>query len=435
MTTSRIARASTVALTLSLPLIGCAPEQALDEAQVESSGAALAIRDLDLAGDDAVISGATRPITVKTPVSSPTSSIQVASTVGFERESNHPWVVDISGTGGLNCRGVLIHPLWVLTAAHCIGPIAGTVSFTRTDPVTGAVVSQSRSMNASGPSRGMFKHPDYVFDSGFGQPYNDIALIRLATPFAIDRNIQTVALPNFFANPGRVGAIVTHNHGGAPPAGSATVLRTAQVGADQCTTPNGFLCTKPPAGSVCEGDSGSGFVQVLDGRAQVVGIASNMSSNGSNCIPSDGELQLADVFAYRTWILNTMGMGMDDVRGRVRLRWAGASSPSILSLQCLSADLPAIEVPANVPGGEIAMNCEDTRVFCQAQGVNMSLSGFSVRTIESGSSSVQSLSYTSGWTAAFGDPGSAFLEYTCSLSRFGLTVPTTTSGGVLSTVP
>jgi hypothetical protein len=213
------------------------------------------------------------------------------------------------------------------------------------------------------------------------------------------------------------------------------VLRTAQVGANECATPNGFLCTKPPAGSLCEGDSGSGFVQVLDGRAQVVGIASNISSNGSNCIPAGGEAQMADVYAYRGWILNTMGMGMNDVRGRVRLRWAGASSPSILSLQCLSADLPAIEVPANVPGGEIAMNCEDARVFCQAQGVNMSLSGFSVRTFANGTSSVQNLSYTSGWTAAFGDPGTSFLEYTCAVSRFGLTLPTTTGGGVLANVP
>ncbi len=435
MTTSRIARASTIALALSLPFVGCASEEALDESELASSRAALAIRNVDLAGEGAVIKGGTKPITVKTPVSIPSTPIQIASTVGFEPQGNHPWVVDISGTGGLNCRGVLIHPLWVLTAAHCIGPYAGTVSYSRTDPVTGAVASGSRSMNASGPSRGMFKHPDYVFDSGFGQPYNDIALIRLATAFNIDRNIQTAALPNFYANPGRVGAIVTHNHGGTPPVGSATVLRTAQVGPNECATPNNFLCTKPPAGSVCQGDSGSGFVQVLDGRAQVVGIASNMSSNGTSCIPAGGQLQLADVFAYRGWILNTMGMGMDDIRGRVRLRWAGASSPSILSLQCLSADLPAIEVPANVPGGEIAINCEDTRVFCQAQGVNMSLSGFSVRTIANGTSSVQSLSYTSGWTAAFGDPGTSFLEYTCSVSRFGLTVPTTTNGGVLSTAP
>jgi hypothetical protein len=230
-----------------------------------------------------------------------------------------------------------------------------------------------------------------------------------------------------------VGAIVTHDHGGTPPTGYATVLRSPQV--SQCTTPSGFLCVNPPAGSVCEGDSGSAFVEVLDGRAQVVGIASNMSSDGGSCIPAGGQLQLADVFSYRSWILNTMGMGAENAKGRVRLRWAGAASPSIMSLQCLSAQLPAIEVPMNAPGAEIAMDCDDARVFCQAQGANMSLNGFSKRTIANGTSTVQSLSYTSGWTAAFGDPGDAFLEFTCSISKFGLTLPTTTGGGVLSTAP
>lgn len=423
------------ALTLSLQLLGCAPDEAFEAEDTESVASSLVSRNTELTSDVTVVKGGGKTSTSTrlgaiTPVQIPSQTLTIASTVGSELQSNHPWVVEIGGTGGLSCRGVLIHPLWALTAAHCIGPYSGTVSYTRTDPVTGAVVHDSRSMNVNGAQRGMFKHPDYQLDTGFGQPKNDIALVRLAQPFNIDRNIQTAALPGFFANPGRVGAIVTHDHGGVPPAGYATVLRSPQV--SQCTAPTGFLCVNPPAGSVCEGDSGSAFVEVLDGRAQVVGIASNMSSDGSSCIPAGGQLQLADVFAYRDWIYSTIGMAAEDVKGRVRLRWAGASSPSTLSLQCLSADLPAIEVPANVPGGEIAMNCDDARVFCQAQGANISMNGFSKRTLSNGTSVSQSLTYTSSWTAAFGDPGAGFLEFACSFSKFGLTLPTTTSGGVLS---
>jgi hypothetical protein len=428
--------AASFAVVLSLQLTGCAPEEALEADDLESSTSSLVSRNTELAADGALVKGGTtktatsaRTLGTSIPISIPSQPLTIASTVGNELQANHPWVVDISGTGGLNCRGVLIHPLWVLTAAHCIGPYAGTVSYTRSDPASGAVAHDSRSMNVNGPQRGMFKHPQYQFDTGFGQPANDIALIRLAQPFNIDRNIQTAALPGFFANPGRVGAIVTHDHGGTPPTGYATVLRSPQV--SQCTAPSGFLCVNPPAGSVCEGDSGSAFVEVLDGRAQVVGIASNMSSDGSSCIPAGGQLQLADVFSYRDWIYGTMGMGAEETKGRVRLRWAGSASPSIMSLQCLSADLPAIEVPMNVPGGEIAMNCDDARVFCQAQGANTSLNGFSLRTIANGTSSVQPLTFTSGWTAAFGDPGSAFLEFTCSISKFGVTLPVST-GGVLT---
>jgi hypothetical protein len=63
----------------------------------------------------------------------------------------------------------------------------------------------------------------------------------------------------------------------------------------------------------------------------------------------------------------------------------------------------------------------------------MSLSGFSLRTIApNGSSSQKALTYLSSWTAAFGDPGASFLEFTCSVSKFGITLPTTTTGGVLA---
>jgi hypothetical protein len=432
--------AATLLLTCALPFSGCASEGEPardDELMVHTAGLS---RSVDLASDSSAKGSTARAATgtvtktpvIATPVAITTVQTTTVNATGSDLERNHPWVVDVGGTGGLSCRGVLIHPSWVLTAAHCIGPYAGTVSYTRTDPTTGAVSQGSRPMNASGPKRGMFVHPDYVFDSGFGQPKNDIALIRLATPFVIDRNIQTAALPSFFANAGRTGTIPTHNHGGSLPAGYTAVLRSPQISAAQCPSPAGFLCLNPPAGSLCEGDSGSGFIEQLDGRAQVVGITSNMSSDGSSCIPAGGQAQMTDVFFYRTWILNTMGMGAEQVAGRVRLRWAGTPSPSIMSLQCLSADLPAIEVPMNVPGGEIAMDCDDARVFCQAQGANMSLSGFSLRTLANGTSSVQALSYLSSWTAAFGDPGTSFLQYTCSVSAFGVTNVSTNTGGVLA---
>ena len=103
---------------------------------------------------------------------SPASSVQFDAggrrPPGTDFERNHPWSVYITGTGGLSCRGTLIHPQWVLTAGHCMGIYAGTVAYTRTDPATG-----TRSPTRSGStrpvrSRGMFQHPGYVRTAASG---------------------------------------------------------------------------------------------------------------------------------------------------------------------------------------------------------------------------------------------------------------------------
>jgi secreted trypsin-like serine protease len=411
-------------------LTGCGTQgdAEVDDAEVSSTTGALsrtlAVADVDTAAVDT--SGVTRrtttvnATTTKVLTSVPSVQLtQAAPPAGTDLERNHPWSVYISGTGGLSCRGTLIHPSWVLTAAHCMGPYAGSVGYTRTD-ASGNQTTDSRSFDQAGPHRGMFQHPDYVADSGFGQPKNDIMLIRLATPFTINNNIQTAALPRFFANPGRTGTIATNNHSNAP-AGYVSIVRTQQLPADNCTAPSGFMCISPPAGSLCKGDSGSGFVEILDGRAQLFGITSNIDSNGDDCIAASKQAELVDVYAYRDWIYGTMGMSPQQADGRVRLSWSGfASQPGIMSLQCLSTGttVPAVEVSMNVPGSEIAMdNCDDVRVFCQPQGSNLNMSSFTKRTFAANGAltATEALPYFPTFTVAAGDAGSSFLGYNCGV--------------------
>jgi hypothetical protein len=317
-----------------------------------------------------------------------------------------------------------------------MGPYAGSVSYTRTD-ANGAQTTDSRRFDEAGPKRGMFQHPDYVADSGFGQPKNDVMLIRLATPFTVNKNIQTAALPRFFANPGRTGTIATNNHSNAP-AGYVSIVRTQQL--SSCTGPDGFICISPPAGSLCKGDSGSGFVEILDGRAQLVGITSNIDSSGDDCIGAGKQAELVDVYAYRDWIYGTMGMSPEQADGRVRLRWSGvASQPGIMSLQCLTSGstVPSVEVSMNVPGSEIAMDgCDDVRVFCQTQGSNLNLSSFTKRTIAPNGTltSTQSLPVFPTFTVDAGDAGGSFLSYNCAVYNLTTPVATYTIGGGLAAV-
>jgi len=407
-------------------LTGCGTQGEPEDADVSSATGALTRATAIDVDTTAVTTSRTTTTVTKTPTTTvvlttvPSAPLTPAPPpAGTDYERNHPWSVYISGTGGLNCRGTLIHPQWVLTAAHCKGPYAGTVSYTRTDPTTGQQVTDSRRFDEAGAQRGMFQHPGYVADSGFGQPENDIMLIRLATPFTVNKNIQTAALPRFYANPGRTGTIATNNHSNAP-AGYVSIVRTPQL--PTCTGPDGFICISPPAGSLCHGDSGSGFVEILDGRAQLVGITSNIdSSSGDDCIAANKQAELVDVYAYRDWIYGTMNMSPEQANGRVRLRWSGfASQPGIMSLQCLTTGttVPAVEVSMNVPGSEISMdNCDDVRVFCQTQGANLNLSSFTKRTIAPNGSvlSTESLPVITTWTVAAADAGSSFLGFNCGV--------------------
>lgn len=442
---------------LFLHLGGCASEPLSDEGEPSSSSSALASRAAaSRSVDDTTAAGSekiTAVVAARTKSSATTSGdaatvIPVSGGSGgtSDLESSHPWAVRISGTGGLDCRGVLIHPSWVLTAAHCIGTIAGNVSYARTDPTTGAVSQDSRSFDVYGRNQGMFVPNTYVAGVNFGQPKDDIALIRLATPFTIDRNIQTVGLPRSPANPGRTGIIATNDHSAALPAGYTAIVHSPQLAPADCAAPSGFLCINPPATSLCQGDSGSGFVMTLDGRATVVGIVSNGSNLDptNHCIGVNGQAELTDVYSYRDWILGTMGMSLEQVAGRVRLRGAGASSfdmlrgigassTGMLSLRCLSTDSaappPYVEVATNVPGGEIAIDCDGAQVFCLPPA-GLSLTGFDVRTIGAGGTTT-ALPYLSDFTVALVHPGASFQQYTCTVGG-GLLTSTGTPAALMA---
>src|SRR3954471_8711648 len=135
----------------------------------------------------------------------------------IEADFQFPWVINVSGT--LTGKGVLIAPVWVLTAAHLVETSFGGVliSYSRTDPNTGKV---SGGKQTTGPGS-VLLHPDYKT----GSPDADLALVRLSPPFPSDPFLQTAALPAAAAAVGPVGTIAGSDHTATLPPGKVAVWR------------------------------------------------------------------------------------------------------------------------------------------------------------------------------------------------------------------
>ena len=115
-----------------------------------------------------------------------------------------PWQVSLQDRGRHFCGGSLIAPSWVLTAAHCVHGES---------PRNMTVMRGSQSLSAGGVESAVGRiviHEGYDPDR-IASPH-DIALIRLAEPFAVSRRetvqLQSEDLERAFGAPGAC-AVVT----------------------------------------------------------------------------------------------------------------------------------------------------------------------------------------------------------------------------------
>ncbi|HEX8904926.1 MAG TPA: trypsin-like serine protease [Longimicrobiaceae bacterium] len=369
------------------------------------------------------------------PGCSRTGSGGRAGVVGGTAEPDflYPWVVRTSGTR--SCHGVLIHPRWVLTAAHCVVTGATGVSFTRTDPFTGEVSEDSRLPAGSG-LQGVFVHPDFNHPNALD---NDIALIKLAKPFEINPPIQTVGLPSGPRVAGRVGTVASFSHTQMLPPGKLAIFRAPIPQQDAVRIFH--IATTDETGSLCPGDSGSGFVTFENGRAIVRGIASAVIS-GSDCVtPSGNEVDFTDVFAFRKWILDTIRMTDVFLAGNTRLHREGRAAHGVMGIGCVNP-YGTMWGPLNVPGVEEGANCEGDQtqsVVCSLSPhqagsavIQVQITGFTMKTMHGdGSTEVKSLPFSPTWASFYGPlPFGDFREFTC---RIGLGVAADPGeGGVLA---
>lgn len=317
-----------------------------------------------------------------------------------EPDYKFPWVVQFNGTH--SCRGVLIDPYWVLTAAHCVNSTWNMkVRWNRTDPHSGINYSQERTASAV--------HLHHAFKLK-QPPANDVALIELSTPFAINKYIQTVGIPTTARSAGTTGTVASLSHNGSLLPGQIAVYRAPLPAPSTATSFS--ITTGGISNRLDSGDSGSGLVTLEGGRALVRGVASTSDTNY-------GIATFSDVYAYRSWILNTTNKTDATLAGNTQVRWTGRASRGQLKLYCTN---PAGSMfgPLNVVGVRPGANCatgQSKAVICDLDSNQpYVIKSFKLKTSANGITTTTTLPHSSTFASHynFTQPGVTH-EYTCEV--------------------
>lgn len=216
---------------------------------------------------------------------------------------NVPYQVSVLVRGRHECGGSIISDYWVLTAAHCT-QLAQRMYSVRAGTVWknqgGTIYEVDKVIN----------HEDYQLILNF--PMNDIALLRLATPFVFSEACQPIGLPNKGEKVEPETPTVVTGWGetkSSPFNGRLQMIVIPTISIESCREAYNFtkipvegrICAMTPDGSKdsCQGDSGGPMV--VD--KQLVGIV----SWGIDCAVKGNPGIYTEVQHYRDWIEQITG--------------------------------------------------------------------------------------------------------------------------------